>query len=173
MKLLIAYILAATTSLFADTVHFSWTLNDSNTTGYRIYIGRTPFQPDRSFDMPATQDRFTTELAPHEKAWLSAFNDTDESEFAGPLEYKPIVIEAVIQSVQLGVTPLVRQEIFRIDYSLFDINMINIRTKLGITRDRLDLFYLDGGFPPVSFALNTHFYGSDFFRAFVMARLIP
>lgn len=169
MKLLIAYILAAT-SLLADTVHFSWTANtESDLNGYVLQIG-TSLADGEFFNIPKTATHATAFMLPHQRAWLRAATDSGGwSDPAGPLEYKPVAVEVFVQSTRLGPSvPWTSWELFRIDESLFNPDMANIPTRLNITRDRLDVIFTDLG-ATASFPLDTST-GNEFFRSYVAFR---
>lgn len=170
MKMLIAYILAAT-SLLADTVHFSWTANtEPDLNGYVLQIG-TSLADGEFFNIPKEATHATAFMQPHQRAWLRAASDSGGwSDPAGPLEYKPVAVEVFVQSTRLGPNvPWTSWELFRIDESLFNPDMANIPMRLNITRDRLDVTLPDLG-ATASFPLNTKAHPDEFFRSYVAFR---
>lgn len=173
MKLLIAYLLAATISLMADTVRFRWNANtESDLKEYVFQIG-TSLADGEIFYVPKQYTGVIVDMQPHQRAWVRASTESwGWSEPAGPLEYRPVVVELVVQSTRIGPTiPWTVSELFRMDETLFTPEAANIRTHLLITPTRLEVEFLEGPLLPRVFLLNTSS-GNEFFRSYVAFRLL-
>lgn len=168
MKLLIAYILAAT-SLLADNVSFTWRPNtESNLAGYNLYLAPSVgIVAEQSFFTSGT--RITVDMPPGYIAWLTAINTAEqESDPTYPLTYNPVVVELVLQGTKdlPDWVDVSRWELFRRPDAVFNPASVNIAQVLEMTRERVGIRTPLGHF---KIGVDTTV-GIKFFRSYVASR---
>lgn len=100
MKLLIAYILAATTSLMADTVQFAWGYDQSTSpiSNFRIYTGATPHASEQVFVIPPEARRAGVPVPDGHYAWITATGlNGVESEESHAVQFRPVTVQLVVE----------------------------------------------------------------------------
>lgn len=166
-KLIVSILLACLNILHADIVAFKWSPNtEADLAGYVLRTGPAMGMPTQTHTYDTTQTRAVVAMPPHYQAWLAAVNTAGlESDPAGPLEYKPVIVLLTVESTRQA-HPWVIYEIFRIDESIFDPASANIQTKLSITKGTLKVEFLNTTFPKANFFITPTF-PDEFFRCYV------